>query len=290
VGTGGVSDGAAVAPRPARSGDGRSIEVERPPRRRRDPLTCRVLVTNDDGIDAPGLWHLARALRDDVEVVVAAPAQDVSGAGTSIGRYDLSDRTRIRRRDLDGLEAYALEGPPGLAVMAAALGAFGAPFDLVVSGINAGMNTGTSIVHSGTVGAAITARTFGIDGVAVSLAEGDDGWAWETAAAVAGPAARWVLGRDEPTTLNVNVPDRPLDEVRGACWADVDVFGHFHVAAIDATGERLDLEVRDRRSGSDPASDSARCLAGFVTWTLLGPLGAVPPPSDVDPAAVALPG
>jgi broad specificity polyphosphatase/5'/3'-nucleotidase SurE len=139
-----------------------------------------VLVTNDDGIGSPGLQRLATALAARYDVVVAAPSEDVSGCGTGIGRYDAAAPTRLRRTDLDGVEAYSLKGPPGLAVMAAALGAFGSLPDLVVSGINAGINTGTSIIHSGTVGAVLTARTFGLDGLAVSLGPGDR-WYWDTA-------------------------------------------------------------------------------------------------------------
>jgi 5'-nucleotidase len=240
---------------------------------------CRILVTNDDGIGSPGLRQLAKALAETAEVIVAAPAEDVSGSGTGIGRYDVTDPTRLQQVDLDGLEAYALEGPPGLAVMSGALGAFGDPPDLVVSGINAGLNTGTSIVHSGTVGAAITARTFGAPGIAISLAPADR-WYWETALPVAQSAARWALRRRAVTTLNVNVPGCPPEQVRGACWADVDEFGHFHVAAADRQGGVLDLEVRDRRSGSDPRSDTARCLSGYVTLTLLRPLGPEPAPAE----------
>jgi 5'-nucleotidase len=264
--------------------DHRSIEVDRDAvgHDALEVSSCRILVTNDDGIDSPGLRELARALAGTAEVIVAAPAQDVSGCGTGIGRYDAADPTRVRRVDLDGLEAYTLDGPPGLAVMSGALGAFGDPPDLVVSGVNAGINTGTSIVHSGTVGAAITARTFGSRGIAISLAPADR-WYWETALPVALSAATWTLQRQEPITLNVNVPGVPPDVVRGARWARIDEFGHFHVAAADTEGGVLDLEVRDRRSGSDPRSDTALCLGGYVTLTLLSPLGPVPAPAD--PAA-----
>ena len=108
-------------------------------------MTPRIVVTNDDGIDSPGLVELARAMSDLGSVVVAAPASDMSGSGTGIGRVDPGG-VELSRTDLSGLEAYTIAGPPGLAVMAVALGAFGGPADLVVSGINAGINTGQSIV------------------------------------------------------------------------------------------------------------------------------------------------
>jgi 5'-nucleotidase len=244
-----------------------------------------VLVTNDDGIGSPGLRDLARALAVDHEVVVAAPAEDVSGSGTGIGRIGELEPPALTRADFDGIEAYAIHGPPGLAVMSAALGAFGSCPGLVVSGINAGLNTGTSIIHSGTVGAALTGRTFGISGLAVSLAPGER-WFWETALPVARSGAAWLTQRPGPTTLNVNVPGRPADEVLGSRWAAVDDFGHFSVASQGRGGTVIDLDVHDRGVRSPPDSDSWLCLAGFVTLTLLSPLGAVTAP-DVDADLVA---
>lgn len=247
--------------------------------------TPRLLLTNDDGIDAPGLRMLARSLAEHHDVVVVAPATDVSGSGTGMGPLDAARPTRLDRRDLDGIEAYAIGGPPGLAVLAACLGAFGRVPDVVVSGPNAGLNTGSSIIHSGTVGAALTGRTFGAKGVAFSVAPGDR-WHWDTAAAIAASVVAWVIARDEPTTLNVNVPALPPDQIEGVRWADVDAFGHFSVATQSDDGTSLDLDVRDRRSGSDPNSDTALCLAGHVTLTLLTPVAGAPHPSDVDPGEV----
>jgi 5'-nucleotidase len=266
-----------------------AIEVARPePERAPSGARPRVLVTNDDGIGSPGLQRLATALVARYDVVVAAPSEDVSGCGTGIGRYDAAAPTRLRRTDLDGVEAYSLKGPPGLAVMAAALGAFGSLPELVVSGINAGINTGTSIIHSGTVGAVLTARTFGLDGLAVSLGPGDR-WHWDTAVGVACAAADWVLRQDAPTTLNVNVPGRPTASLLEARWADIDEFGHFQVATADEHEGSLDLTVRDREAGRRPGSDTALCLAGHVTLTLLSPLGSVDAPQQ-DAGTILEPG
>ena len=149
----------------------------------------RVIVTNDDGIDSPGLRMLAAGLADEFDVVVAAPATDMSGSGTGIGGFDPVKGVDMTTVDMGGITAYTIAGPPGLAVMAAALGAFGRFPDLVVSGINAGMNTGHSIIHSGTVGAALTARTFRSRGIAISLAQSDP-WQWDTAVEVGVSAAR----------------------------------------------------------------------------------------------------
>ena len=245
----------------------------------------RILVTNDDGIESPGLRRLATELAGEHDVIVVAPASDMSGSGTGIGRLDAADPVALTRADFDGVEAYAVAGPPGLAVMSAALGAFGAPPDLVVSGVNAGMNTGHSIIHSGTVGAVLTARTFGSHGLAVSLAPSDT-WQWETAVEVAKSAARWVLDqRGSRVVLNVNVPAVPIDQVRGIRWADLDGFGYFRVAMLDVKDEKLEFEVAGSASGLDPACDTALCFNHYVTLT---PLSAIEPPPfpPIPPEAV----
>lgn len=117
----------------------------------------RILVTNDDGIESEGLHVLARALRGQGEVIVAAPDSEYSGAGAAIGPIHLSE-PEVRSVDVDGIDtAWSVSGPPALCVMFARLGLFG-DVDLVVSGINPGANVGRSVYHSGTVGAALTAR------------------------------------------------------------------------------------------------------------------------------------
>jgi 5'-nucleotidase len=133
----------------------------------------KVLVTNDDGVASPGLHALARALVDDGhDVIVVAPDREMSGSAAAIGQVHLEEGIDAERVDLprlDGVPAYAVSGPPGLCVLTARLGGFGDPPDLVVSGINPGCNTGRAVLHSGTVGAALTAANFGCRGLAVSI-------------------------------------------------------------------------------------------------------------------------
>jgi 5'-nucleotidase len=176
----------------------------------------------------------------------------------------------LRETTVDGVPAaYTVDGPPGLAVLAAALGAFGRRPDIVVSGVNAGINTGHSVVHSGTVGAAITARTLGSHGLAVSLVESDP-WHWDTAVDIARAVVEWILGSGMPRgVVNLNAPALPAQDVRGLKWADLDAFGHLQVAVADVPGANLGFEVRGSSSGLDPASDTALCLGGFATLTLL---------------------
>ena len=231
----------------------------------------RVLITNDDGVDAPGILHLADALATDFDVTIAAPSRDWSGAGTGIGHFDPHAGIPLRRVRRGDHRAYALDGPPGLAVMAGALGAFGHPFDMVVSGINAGINTGQSVIHSGTVGAALTARTFGSHGLAVSV-EPSDPWNWASAAEIALEVARWITSETRQTTaINLNVPGVPIGEVRGLREARLDRFGYFRVATNNESGEKLEFEMSshgDRRA--EEGSDTWLLRNRYATVTSLG--------------------
>ena len=189
----------------------------------------RILVTNDDGIDSVGLHVLARAMRPFGEVVIVAPDREFSGAGAALGALHLI-QPEVRRVDVDGIdEAWSVTGPPALCVMFSRLGAFGEAFDLVVSGINPGANVGRSVYHSGTVGAALTARNGRVSGVAVSQAvagfgvEGQ-GWdemligqKWQTAADVAAAFVEGLVNSPpaEPVVVNINVPNKELHELAG---------------------------------------------------------------------------
>ena len=197
----------------------------------------RILVTNDDGIDSIGLHVLARAMRPFGDVVIAAPDREFSGAGAALGALHLI-QPEVHRARVEGIDqAWAVTGPPALCVMFSRLGAFGDPFDLVVSGINPGVNVGRSVYHSGTVGAALTARNGLVSGVAVSQAvtgfgvEGQ-GWdemligqKWDSAAAVAASFVEGLVSSmpSTPVVVNLNVPNRDLADIKG--WKHARV-GH----------------------------------------------------------------
>ena len=196
---------------------------------------AHILVTNDDGIDSVGLAVLAGALRPLGDVTIVAPDGEYSGASAAFGPLHLI-RPEVQERTVRGIErSYAVNGPPALCVLFGRLGVFGPPPDLVVAGINPGANVGRSVYHSGTVGAALTARNGGISGVAVSqevadLAVEGQGWEdvvaaqiWETAAAVAAVVVAGVLAEppEDAVVLNVNVPNLPLEEVKGWRWTEV---------------------------------------------------------------------
>lgn len=244
------------------------VVVGDPPTGRR---VSRVLVTNDDGVDAPGIACLAQAVADvGLTPVVVAPDGNSSGAGTGIGLPDIGAGLPLRPATaLPG--AHAIAGPPGLAVLTSALGAFGPAHDLVVSGVNAGSNTGHSVIHSGTVGAALTAQTFGCSGLAVSLAPGADGWRWDTAGVVARLMVAWLVEQASTgLVLNVNVPALPLEAIRGISWATLAPFGHIRVASVNEAGDAVEFGVHgEGDDGGAPGSDHALLQEGHVTVTAL---------------------
>jgi 5'-nucleotidase len=125
----------------------------------------RALITNDDGIDSPGLWALAAAARAaGLDVVVAAPHLDSSGVGTSVMSVRDGSRTALHPRELPGMadvEAGAVEGHPAYIVHVAGRGWLDPAPDLVLSGINVGANVGQAVLPSGTVGAALTGARHG---------------------------------------------------------------------------------------------------------------------------------
>jgi 5'-nucleotidase len=264
----------------------------------------RLLVTNDDGVDAPGLHALARALlAAGHDLVVAAPLDDRSGSGAAIGRLHVDDHIDVERREIAGLEGVdvvGVDGPPALCVLAARLGGFGDPPELVVSGINPGCNTGRAVLHSGTVGAALTAANFGVSAVAVSIdastglaheaeaagrADGDEPIMivdppaphWETAAALAVEAVEWLAGAAPRSVVNLNVPDLPLDEVKGVRWAELAALGTVRSAVVESSDGRLQMELR--ASGVDVPADSDTGLvqAGYAAVTVINGVTATEP-------------
>jgi 5'-nucleotidase len=205
----------------------------------------RILVTNDDGVSAPGLAALTRALVGWAEksaasggprheIVVVAPSSNYSGAGAAVG--SVTDGTRIlyqraRVTGAEQVEAYGLDASPALSVIAGALGAVGPKPDLVLSGINHGVNVGRSVLHSGTVGAALTASQLGISALAVSLRSGMTPDRWESAADLAVALIPVLAGAPLCTVLNLNVPSLPLSEILGLRWARVSGAGLIKAAS-----------------------------------------------------------
>jgi 5'-nucleotidase len=221
-------------------------------------------------------------------VVVAAPNRDQSGSSSAIGPLDgeAGDGIAVTEVELDaapGIPAFSVDAPPALVVILARLGAFSEPPDLVVSGINPGPNTGRSVLHSGTVGAALTAANLGVSGMAVSVGTAET-TNFETAATVGAGALAWLAAAPPKSVLNVNVPNLPLDEVLGVRAAPLARFGTVRTTVGERIAGRLQVELRDTEEQVDPDSDTALVRAGFVTVTSL--LGIRAAEDSDGPAAV----
>lgn len=246
----------------------------------------RILVTNDDGIAAPGIHALTRALYDaGHDVFVVAPREDMSGAGAAIGRFHADSPVLTERVDLDdlpGVPAYMIDGPPALAVLTARLGGFGDAPTMVVSGINPGANTGRATLHSGTVGAALTAANFGVSGLAVSV-DISDPMHWATAASMGVAAVAWLAGAADRTVLNVNVPALHLGQLSGVRWARLAPFGTTRATVIEPAveGGKLLVELRPTAVELPPDCDTAVVQAGFVSVTALTGIRAAEEPTGV---------
>jgi len=178
-----------------------------------------IIVTNDDGIDSPGLLALKQALTGVGQVSVIAPDHNWSAAGHS---KTMHKPLRINKVHLaDGDHAYSTDGAPSDCVAIAILGFLQQKVDLVVSGINKGSNMGDDITYSGTVAAAMEGVIWGVPAIAVSL----DGYVPEEpelnnfalAGQVAARIAARVLRDSWPTDtlLNINVPNVEESEVKG---------------------------------------------------------------------------
>ncbi len=175
----------------------------------------RILVTNDDGIHADGLWALAEELKKVGTVTVVAPDRDQSGSGTSITLRRPLRLLKVRSRFSD-VEAYSVDGTPGDSVILALRYGIKDKVDLVVSGINEGPNLGNDVFVSGTVGAALQGYFYDIPSIAVSVAAFDD-LHFEAAAVITRLLAGAVGdGRLKIRgILNVNLPNIPAAQIGG---------------------------------------------------------------------------
>jgi 5'-nucleotidase len=239
----------------------------------------RVLITNDDGVEAPGLHALAVAVHDaGHDVIVVAPSGERSGSGAAIGRLHRAGPlacTQVEWAELPTVPVYAIDATPAAAVYAGLLGAFGPRPDAVASGINPGANTGHLVLHSGTVGAALTAAAVGVPAIAVSIAWGEDHH-WATAAAFAPAALIWVSAGDAARVCNVNAPNVPLAEVRGV--RDTALAPFDESWKTDARPGEVVLEYVGRQHEPTPGSDLAAVHDGYVSVTTL--VGFVPASAD----------
>jgi 5'-nucleotidase len=215
----------------------------------------RILVSNDDGIYSPGIATLARAATKFGDVRVVAPDVEQSSAGHAI---TASRPVRFRRTHIfDEIEAYRVNGTPADCV---ALGVYHWDrVDLVLSGINLGLNLGNATWHSGTLAAAKQAVLLGVRGIALSAPINDETTDFSALEPWLDQALELLLAEQEPRLVNVNFPPEP----RGLCWTaqavdhyngkvvpDTDPMGREHfwftVVPIEQVREGTDLWAVDQ--------------------------------------------
>jgi 5'-nucleotidase len=231
----------------------------------------RILVTNDDGIMAPGLLALRQALAGLGEVTVVAPMTPQSAVGHSI---TLTDPLRVHRIDLGGgVMGYGVDGRPADCVKLGVLELMPERPDLVASGVNLGANVGINVFYSGTVAAAVEGAYYGLPSVAVSVEDADT-VDFAEAARIARRLIEQMLARRPatPALLNINVPDLSKGPPRGVRVVPQSMKGW-----REAWEKRSDPRGRsyywligeEEREDAGRASDVASLADRYVTVTPL---------------------
>jgi 5'-nucleotidase len=255
-------------------------------------MSERILITNDDGVDAPGLRWLARTVqRAGYDVVVAAPLTEASGSSASVTALEEEGKIVVEPRELSGarnVPAYGVAASPAFIVLLALREAFGAAPSIVLSGINRGANAGAALVHSGTVGATLTASHAGLRGLAVSLdvltpaaasaASGgaaladldkadDENRHWMSAAGLAVKLLPTLLHTPAGTVLNLNVPDLHVDGIRGLRRAALARFGQVQVSIAEREEGFVRTAIQAADEDVEPGTDIAALAEGYASVT-----------------------
>ena len=230
----------------------------------------KILVTNDDGVFAPGMWEMVKALRRVAPVVVAAPDREQSATGTAVTLRQSLRAQRVRPL-LPRIPTFAVEGTPSDSVILAVEKLF-ADVGMVISGINQGANLGEDVLISGTVGAALQGYLRRLPAIAVSLnvvSSPHLNLASRLVALVVQRIQSQALPRD--IFLNINLPDLPLAEIKGIRITRLARQSH-----LDTVAESYDWKhksyrlVRQRADNSaHPRTDIWALERGFISITPL---------------------
>jgi 5'-nucleotidase len=256
----------------------------------------RILVTNDDGYEAGGIaalvaelarWSAEAPPGEAREIIVVAPNTNYSGAACAVGEVYARSELAYERVALPGaesIEAYALDASPALCTIVGCLGGLGAAPDLVVSGINHGVNVGRSVLYSGTVGAILAAGQLGLSGLAVSMQSKRDA-PLHAAARLAVAVLDQLLIAPARTLLSLNVPALELSEIKGLRRGRISQAGLIKAtgALAVAAGGPLGLGESGSLaltlgsavpalgdvSDEEPDDDGALIAAGYASLTAL---------------------
>ncbi|MFC2011056.1 5'/3'-nucleotidase SurE [Chloroflexota bacterium] len=198
----------------------------------------KILVTNDDGILAEGLWTLVKELKNIAQVVVVAPDREQSAIGTAITLSQPLRAQRVRPV-VPEVEAYSVQGTPADSVILALEKLVKNEVALVISGINQGLNLGNDVLISGTVGAALQGYLRGLPALAISMSAGDNHYL-DNAARLAVLLTEKIYSNVLPTNvfLNVNLPDLLPSEIKRAIVTHLASESHIDTVEEGHDGKR----------------------------------------------------
>ena len=226
-----------------------------------------ILLSNDDGYQAPGLKALFESTKEHGDITIVAPNENRSGAS---GSLTLSKVLTVTE---SGARCFAVDGTPVDCVLIGLNGLLDSEPDMVISGINSGSNLGDDVLYSGTVGAALEGRRLTYPGVAVSLA-GREPEHYRTAGLVISALISELKINNLPsrTILNVNVPDRPLWDLKGYKITRLGYRARSHpLIKIQARDNYRQYRIGTigRAADSGPGTDFSAINDGYVSITPL---------------------
>jgi 5'-nucleotidase len=230
----------------------------------------QILLTNDDGIFAPGLLAIYRQLVRFGEVTVVAPAESQSGTGHSI---TFSKPLICNKVDINGeFKGFSVQGSPADCVKLACMQLHKKPFDLLVAGINAGANVGINIYYSGTVAAAVEAAFLKVPAVAMSLAF-DEKMDYKKAAVYCAEVLEKLLPINIGEVININIPQLSHSQVRGikVVPQSTEGFHEYYLQQETEQGQTVFQLAGGVHRPEEAATDTIALTDGFITVTALAP-------------------
>jgi 5'-nucleotidase len=232
----------------------------------------RLLITNDDGIHAEGIYILAKELEKEHEVIIAAPDDQRSACGHSI---TLTRPLIIRKVELKGIKsiAYSIDGTPADCVRVAVDKLANGKVDMVISGINRGVNLGTDVIYSGTVSAAIEAAIYKIPSIAISSEFKGEEQNYELAAKTVMKVLKKLQKENlrEDLVLNINVPLKKEESIKDikVCRIGSRTYNNCFIEKEDEQGNKVYEIIGTVNDTIDTGTDVDYFNQGHITLTPL---------------------
>lgn len=232
----------------------------------------RLLITNDDGINAEGIYILAKELEKEHEVIIVAPDNQRSACGHSITLTRPLILKEVKLQNIKA-KAYSLDGTPADCVRIAVDRFIEGKVDMVISGVNKGVNLGTDVIYSGTVSAAIEAAIYKIPSIAISSEVIEDKNNYELAAKTVAKVLFKVKGKSikDDVVLNINMPLIPEKEIKGikVCKIGSRTYNNCYIESKDENGDISYDVIGEIKESSELDTDVYYFNEGYITLTPL---------------------